>query len=81
MPPAADFRAWPGGGSGGARSWTGSLQSTPLAADFGPRPDGAVEGRLPWPGVCFSIFHSPASQHEAQLCSVTGSNTHDRLRL
>ena len=38
------LRAWPGGGGGGARSWTGSLLSTPLAADFGPGLDGAVEG-------------------------------------
>ena len=40
--------AWPGGGGGGARSWTGSLPSTPLAADFEPRPrpEGAVEGGI-----------------------------------
>ena len=36
---------------------------------------GRRRGALPWPGVCFSIFHSPASRREAQLCSVTGPNT------
>ena len=30
---------------GRARSWTGSLLSTPPAVDFGPRPEGAAEGR------------------------------------
>ena len=38
------LRAWPGGGSGGARSWTGSLLCTLLGADFGPGPEGAAEG-------------------------------------
>ena len=47
------LRAWPGGGSGGARSWTGSLLCTPLAANFGPGPEAAA-GR----GVCF-VFLSP----------------------
>ena len=42
------IRAWLGGGGGGALSWTGSLLSTPLAADFGPGPEAAA-GR----GVCF----------------------------
>ena len=32
-------------------------------------------GGLPWPGVCFSFIHSPASRREVQLCSVTGPNT------
>ena len=41
------LRAWPGGGSGGpgVRSWTGYLLCTPFAADFGPGPDVAAEGR------------------------------------
>ena len=47
------LRAWPGGGSGGARSWTGNLLCTPLAANFGPGPEAAA-GR----GVCF-VFLSP----------------------
>ena len=92
------LRAWPGGGGR-----TGSLLSTPPAADFGPGPKGrrraaqldgefavyasrpaptsglALRGRrrgaLPWPGVCFPIFHSPASRREAQLYSVTSPNT------
>ena len=41
------LRAWPaggGGGPGGVRSWTGILLPTPLAADFGPNPQGVEEG-------------------------------------
>ena len=38
------LRAWPGGGGGGVCSWTGSLLSTPPAADFGPCPEEAAEG-------------------------------------
>ena len=40
--------AWPGGGGGRAHSWSGSLLSTPLAADSGPGPEAAEEGPLPW---------------------------------
>ena len=36
---------------------------------------GRRRGALPWPGVCLSIFHSPAPRREAQLCSVAGPNT------
>ena len=32
---------WPGGGGGGALSWTGSWLSMPPAADFGPGPEAA----------------------------------------
>ena len=38
------LRAWYGGGGRGALSWTGSLLSTPLAADFGPGMEAAAEG-------------------------------------
>ena len=38
------LRAWPGGGSGGGRSWMGKLLRTPLAADFGPGPKATAEG-------------------------------------
>ena len=38
------LRAWPGGGGGWARSWTGNLLSTSLSADFGPGPVAAAEG-------------------------------------
>ena len=70
------LRAWLGGGGCGARSWVQIFLSTPRAADFGPRPEGAVEGRAAfWPGVCFSIFRSLASRRKARLCSVTGPNT------
>ena len=41
-------------GKGGALSWTGSLLSTPLAANFRPAPEeGAAEGRPTRRGVCF----------------------------
>ena len=36
--------SWPGVGDGGLRSWTESLLSTPLAADFGHGPEGAAGG-------------------------------------
>ena len=39
------LRAWPGGGSGGVRSWTGYLLCTPFATDFGPGPEAAAEGQ------------------------------------
>ena len=38
------LRAWPGGDGRGALSWTGGLLSTPLAAVFGPGPQGAADG-------------------------------------
>ena len=38
------LRAWPRGGSGGVLSWTGSLLSTALAANFGPGPEGCLRG-------------------------------------
>ena len=38
------LRARPRGGGGGALSWTGSLLSTPPAADFGPGPEGRRRG-------------------------------------
>ena len=41
------LRAWPGGGGGGARSWTEISLSTP-----GPCPE-AAEGRVAGRGVCF----------------------------
>ena len=46
------LRARPGGGGGGAvsLSWTGSLLSTPLAADFGPGP-GVAEGCAAGQGI------------------------------
>ena len=50
------LRAWPGGGDGGARSWTGNSLSTPLATDFGPGPDGAAGRRAAGRGVCFSML-------------------------
>ena len=47
------LRAWPGGGVGGAHSWTGNLIPTPLSADFGPGQERTVEGRAAGRGVCF----------------------------
>ena len=47
------LRAWPGGGGGGALSWTGNLLFTPLAADFGPGPEVTMERRSAGRGVCF----------------------------
>ena len=42
-------------------SWTGSLLCTPLAADFGPGPEGAVEvGAAGW-GVSFLRLSPPTS--------------------
>ena len=53
------LRAWPAGGSGGARSLTGSLLSTPLAADFGPGPEAMAEERSAGRGVCFLRLSPP----------------------
>ena len=53
------LRAWPGGDGGGALSWTGSYLSMPLAADLGPGPEGAAEGRPSRRGVCVTTW--PAS--------------------
>ena len=55
------LRAWPGGGGGGVRSWTESFLSTPLAANFGPGPEGAAEGGAAGPPVCFLRLSLPTS--------------------
>ena len=39
-------------------SWTGSLLSAPLAADFGPCPNAAAEGRSAGQGVCLFVRFS-----------------------
>ena len=42
-------RAWPGGGGGQGRSWTGNSLCSPLAADFGPGPEERRRGaQLGW---------------------------------
>ena len=47
---------WPcGSGTGGAPA------ATPLAADFGPGPEGAAEGRAAEQGVCFVRLAPPTS--------------------
>ena len=53
------FRAWLGGGGGGALIWTGSLLSTPLAADFVPGPEKASEGCAPgsWVAAPLAVCH------------------------
>ena len=75
------LRARPGWGGGGPRSWTQMFLSTPLAADFRPRSDGAAEGRA---ALARSLifyykklfyFNTATSRREAQLCSVTGPYT------
>ena len=55
----SQLRAWPGGGDGGARRWTGSLLSTPRAADIGPGTEGAAEGHVAGLGVSFLRLLSP----------------------
>ena len=45
------LRACPGGG--GPHNWTEILLSTPLAADFGPGPEEAAEGRAAGRGILF----------------------------
>ena len=55
----SQLRAWPGGGDGGARSWTGSLLSTPRAADIGPGSEGGAEGHVAGLGVSFLRLLSP----------------------
>ena len=55
------LRALPGGGSGGLRSWMGSLLSTPLAADFGPGPEAAAEGSAAGLGVFLLRLSPPTS--------------------
>ena len=42
-------------------SWTGNLLSTPLAADFGPCTEAALEGRSAGQGVCFLCLSPPTS--------------------
>ena len=64
----------------GAARVRGELWADRVGLRLSPPTSGLVRrgrrrGALPWPGVCFTIFHSPASQREAQLCSVTGPNT------
>ena len=55
------LRALPGGGGGGALSWTGGLLSLPLAANFGPGPEGAAEGCAGGREVCFLRFSQSTS--------------------
>ena len=57
------LRAWPGGGSGGAGvlSWKGALLSTPLAPNFGPGPEAAVEGCSAGLGACSRRLWQPTS--------------------
>ena len=55
------LRALPGGGGGGALSWTGGLLSLPLAAIFGPGPGGAAEGCAGGREVCFLRFSQSTS--------------------
>ena len=51
-PSCCRLQAWPGGGGGGERSWTGSWLTAPRAADFGPFPEAAAEGRPTRRGFC-----------------------------
>ena len=60
------LRAWPGGGVGGVRSWTGNLLSTPLASNFGPGQEAAAEGRATARGTCF-LRLSPPTLDQARM--------------
>ena len=59
------LRVWLEGDGGWAASWacswTGSLISTPLAADFGPGPEEAADGRVAGRGTCSLRLYPPTS--------------------
>ena len=71
------------GGGRGARSWTGSLPSMPLAANFGPCLDGAVEGRAAWAWsfAFLSFTHWPLDARPSYAWSLvpTLSKTVDQI--
>ena len=74
-------RAWPGGRGRGARSWTGSLHPTPLAADFGPgserqrgaQLDGEFASRAYASGRRFGAGSEPVGGCSGSRRSWTGS--------
>ena len=77
---ASRRRLRPGGGSGGAPlSWTGSLLSTPPAADFGPGLEAAEKGcaALTWRLLFYLSLTDPSTCY-ARSVVPTPSKTVDK---